>query len=71
MSAAWVTWCAHGVRYAGLIAQVLYILTVVTTVFIPAQFLTGLYGMNFAVMPGLTWEYVSWDCRRRGAPLCD
>ena len=41
-----------------LIAQVLYILTVVTTVFIPAQFLTGLYGMNFAVMPELTWEYV-------------
>jgi Mg2+ and Co2+ transporter CorA len=27
--------------------RTLYILTLVTTIFIPAQFLTGLYGMNF------------------------
>lgn len=72
--------------------KVLYILTMVTTIFIPAQFLTGntlhsttcscatttiaipnqpqptkhgrpgcyvagLYGMNFEVMPELTWKY--------------
>ncbi len=29
--------------------RVLYALTLVTTTFIPAQFLTGVYGMNFDV----------------------
>jgi len=37
--------------------RTLYILTLVTSVFVPAQFLTGLYGMNFEVMPELTWRY--------------
>ena len=37
--------------------RTLYVLTLVTTVFVPAQFLTGLYGMNFEVMPELKWEY--------------
>eukprot|EP00056_Hartaetosiga_gracilis_P008676 m.124880 g.124880 ORF g.124880 m.124880 type:complete len:170 (-) comp12966_c0_seq2:481-990(-) len=33
--------------------QFLLVLTMVTTVFIPAQFLTGLWGMNFENMPEL------------------
>lgn len=37
--------------------KTLYILTLVTSVFVPAQFLTGLYGMNFRVMPELNWAY--------------
>jgi len=37
--------------------RVLYVLTVVTAVFIPAQFLTGLWGMNFEGMPELKWEH--------------
>ena len=37
--------------------RVLYFLTLVTTVFIPAQFITGLYGMNFDNMPELRWKY--------------
>ena len=40
--------------------RTLYILTLVTSVFVPAQFLTGLYGMNFEVMPELTWRYRSY-----------
>jgi magnesium/cobalt transport protein CorA len=32
---------------------VIYTLTIVTTVFLPAQFLTGVYGMNFDNMPEL------------------
>ncbi|OQR93948.1 CorA Metal Ion Transporter (MIT) Family [Thraustotheca clavata] len=32
---------------------VMYTLTIVTTVFLPAQFLTGVYGMNFDYMPEL------------------
>eukprot|EP00467_Chlorarachnion_reptans_P015308 CAMPEP_0114535506 /NCGR_PEP_ID=MMETSP0109-20121206/28464_1 /TAXON_ID=29199 /ORGANISM="Chlorarachnion reptans, Strain CCCM449" /LENGTH=684 /DNA_ID=CAMNT_0001719099 /DNA_START=201 /DNA_END=2255 /DNA_ORIENTATION=- len=43
--------------------NVLFVLTIVTTVFVPAQFLTGMYGMNFVRddgspgMPELTWRY--------------
>ena len=37
--------------------KTLYVLTMVTSVFVPAQFFTGLYGMNFRVMPELNWRY--------------
>ncbi|EDQ89330.1 uncharacterized protein MONBRDRAFT_8177 [Monosiga brevicollis MX1] len=37
--------------------NVLLLLTLVTTIFIPAQFLTGLWGMNFEEMPELHWRY--------------
>lgn len=39
-----------------------YTLTLVATVFLPAQFLTGLYGMNFVNMPELQYEhaYMIW-----------
>ena len=44
-------------------SSVLYALTLVTTVFVPGQFLTGLYGMNFQdengrpTIPELNWEH--------------
>jgi len=45
-------------------SSVLYALTLVTTVFVPGQFLTSLYGMNFVNpatgrpgMPELEWEH--------------
>ena len=37
--------------------RILNILTLVTSAFLPAQFLSGLYGMNFSNMPELDWEY--------------
>eukprot|EP00730_Choanoeca_flexa_P004734 TRINITY_DN11787_c0_g1_i4.p1 TRINITY_DN11787_c0_g1~~TRINITY_DN11787_c0_g1_i4.p1 ORF type:complete len:750 (+),score=157.34 TRINITY_DN11787_c0_g1_i4:97-2346(+) len=37
--------------------RVLLLLTLVTTIFIPMQFLTGLWGMNFEDMPELRWRY--------------
>ncbi|MBI4604388.1 MAG: magnesium/cobalt transporter CorA [Planctomycetes bacterium] len=37
--------------------EVMKVLTVVTTVFIPLTFLAGVYGMNFDVMPELKWRY--------------
>ncbi|HAT03299.1 MAG TPA: magnesium and cobalt transport protein CorA [Candidatus Magasanikbacteria bacterium] len=33
--------------------SVMKILTIITTIFMPLSFLTGLYGMNFVYMPGL------------------
>jgi len=35
----------------------LYALTIITTLFIPATFLAGVYGMNFKNIPELTWDY--------------
>ncbi|MBJ7449355.1 MAG: magnesium/cobalt transporter CorA [Parachlamydiales bacterium] len=37
--------------------EVIKILTIVSTVFCPLTFLTGLFGMNFSYMPGLQWQY--------------
>ena len=36
---------------------VMYTLTIITTIFLPAQFLTGVYGMNFEYMPELHEKY--------------
>ena len=38
--------------------KILFILTLVTTVVIPGQFLTGLWGMNFQHMPELEIEWM-------------
>lgn len=46
-------------------SRVLYVLTLVTALFVPLQFLTGVWGMNFRVMPELEWEYgyeMFWCC---------
>jgi magnesium transporter len=32
-------------------------LTVITTIFMPLTFIAGIYGMNFANMPELTWHW--------------
>ncbi len=37
--------------------DIIRILTVVSTIFIPLTFITGLYGMNFHYMPELYWRY--------------
>lgn len=37
--------------------QVMQVLTVVTTIFVPLSFLTGLYGMNFENIPELKYQY--------------
>lgn len=43
--------------------QVMQVLTVVTTIFVPLSFLTGLYGMNFEHIPELQYQngyFVLW-----------
>lgn len=37
--------------------EVMKVLTIVATIFIPITFVAGVYGMNFANMPELDWRY--------------
>ena len=37
--------------------EVMKVLTVIATIFIPLTFLTGIYGMNFHYMPELNWRW--------------
>jgi magnesium transporter len=37
--------------------EVMKLLTIITTIFIPLSFIAGVYGMNFRIMPELEWEY--------------
>lgn len=37
--------------------QVMQLLTIISTIFIPITFLAGIYGMNFEIIPELKWEY--------------
>lgn len=37
--------------------QIIKILTIVSTIFIPLTFIAGIYGMNFEFMPELGWKY--------------
>lgn len=37
--------------------EIMKVLTIIATIFIPLTFLAGLYGMNFGNMPELRWEY--------------
>lgn len=37
--------------------QVMKILTIIATIFIPLTFIVGIYGMNFENMPELQWHY--------------
>jgi magnesium transporter len=37
--------------------EIMKVLTLIATIFIPLTFVAGVYGMNFRYMPELTWEY--------------
>ncbi len=37
--------------------EIMKVLTIIGTIFIPLTFITGIYGMNFDFMPALSWEY--------------
>ena len=37
--------------------EVMQFLAIIGTIFIPLTFIAGIYGMNFHVMPELTWPY--------------
>ena len=37
--------------------EVMKVLTIIATIFIPLTFIAGVYGMNFHNMPELNWRY--------------
>jgi magnesium transporter len=37
--------------------EVMKVLTIIATIFIPLTFIAGIYGMNFEFMPELTWRF--------------
>lgn len=37
--------------------EVMKVLTIISTIFIPLTFIVGVYGMNFHYMPELSWKY--------------
>jgi magnesium transporter len=37
--------------------EIMKVLTIIATIFIPLTFITGVYGMNFAIMPELKWRW--------------
>jgi magnesium transporter len=37
--------------------EIMKVLTIIATIFIPLTFIAGVYGMNFDVMPETKWEY--------------
>jgi magnesium transporter len=37
--------------------EVMKVLTIMATIFIPLTFLAGIYGMNFKQMPELEWSW--------------
>ncbi|MGM0641392.1 MAG: magnesium/cobalt transporter CorA [Thermotogota bacterium] len=37
--------------------DIMKVLTIISTIFIPLSFIAGLYGMNFSYMPELNWDY--------------
>jgi len=50
--------------------QVMKVLTVIATLFIPLTFIASIYGMNFEIMPELQWRYgYLWALSLMGATL--
>jgi magnesium transporter len=37
--------------------EVMKVLTIIATIFIPMTFIAGIYGMNFEFMPELKWHW--------------
>jgi len=37
--------------------EIMKVLTIIATIFMPLSFIAGVYGMNFKYMPELGWQY--------------
>lgn len=47
----------HAAMVGASTNEVMRVLTIIATIFIPLTFVVGIYGMNFAHMPELQWQY--------------
>lgn len=47
----------HAAFLSARMNEIMKVLTIISTIFIPLSFFTGLYGMNFVNMPILHWHY--------------
>ncbi len=47
----------HMTHVSNKMNEVMKLLTIISTIFIPLTFIAGVYGMNFEYMPELTWKY--------------
>jgi len=47
----------HSSGVSNKMNQVMQVLTIIATIFIPLTFIAGIYGMNFEKMPELKWDY--------------
>jgi magnesium transporter len=53
----------HQTNISNKMNEVMKVLTIIATIFIPLTFIAGIYGMNFEYMPELSWHYsypVAW-----------
>ena len=54
----------HQTNISNKMNEVMKVLTIIATIFIPLTFIAGIYGMNFEYMPELSWHYsypVAWS----------
>ena len=47
----------HSAMMGNKMNEIMKVLTIMSTIFIPLTFLAGIYGMNFVNMPELEWRY--------------
>jgi len=40
--------------------EIMKVLTIIATIFIPITFVASLYGMNFKYMPEISWRWGYW-----------
>lgn len=53
----------HQTNISNKMNEVMKVLTIIATIFIPLTFIAGIYGMNFEYMPELGWHYsypIAW-----------
>ena len=53
----------HQTNISNKMNEVMKVLTIIATIFIPLTFIAGIYGMNFEHMPELSWQYsypIAW-----------
>jgi len=57
-------------RISNRMNEVMKLMSIIATVMLPLSFLTGIFGMNFEVIPGLHFEYGFWVlCAFMGAMI--